>query len=271
VFFGYNPKKPKDTKMKRLYFKIILNSVLFTILAFFILFVVFNYALTRELALGLSITFSLLVPLLVVKVSLIRQKKHDQTTSRKTQVEKLLNGLCFTAKAKQLSLFASAYEKLGKTASIVSGAIHIPENIAVFLRFSFDGLSKTEVVKIFNKLPNGYSAQIFAYSFDKDIKSFCERFNGRIKLLDGKDAITLLEKAQIPLSNQSPLSEKKPSKVGIKDFLDRKKAKSFLRFGLFFMVFSFFVPYKLYYIIFGTVLSLFAVGLMVFLPKPQPD
>lgn len=253
--------------MKRYHLKITVNSILFTLSSFFILFLVFNYFLSREWAIGLSLTLSSLVPLLVVKTGLSAQKKVKAKAERKERVDGVINGLCFLSQPKLLNLFSSAYEKLGHTVEVRSGAILIDGKTAVFLRFGFDGLTKSEVVKIFNKLPHGYSAKIFALSFSDEVKGFSDRFDERIKLFNGKDAFELLEKAQTLPETQCPLSSEKKLKASLKGFLDRKKAKRFLRFGLFFMFFSLFTPYKLYYVIFGTALSLFAVAIMIFVPR----
>ena len=257
--------------MKRTYFKITVNSILFSLLSFVTLLVIFNYSLPRGWAVGLAVTLSALVPLLVIKTGLSAHKKSEKKSQSQARMDGVINGLCFLSQQKLLILFRSAYENLGRTAEIKSGAIFLDGKEAVFLRFWFDSLTKTEVVKIFNKLPKSYSAKVFTYSFDEQVKGFSDRFDERIKLFDGKDAFNLLEKAGVLVPATSPLSDEKPKKASLKGFLDRKKAKSFLRFGLFFMFFSFFVPYKLYYILFGTALSLFAIGVMMFTPKTKKD
>ena len=51
----------------------------------------------------------------------------------------------------------------------------------------------------------------------------------------------------------------------LKPVFTRKRAPKYFFFGMAFLLFSFLVPYKLYYILFGTALTLFSLGISYFL------
>ena len=62
----------------------------------------------------------------------------------------------------------------------------------------------------------------------------------------------------------TPIDFYKREKVKLRAVLNKKNAKKFIAFGLFFVLSSFFVPIKLYYLIMGGIMILFALTLWFF-------
>ena len=50
----------------------------------------------------------------------------------------------------------------------------------------------------------------------------------------------------------------------LKTLLEKKKAKRFFAFGFIFLAFSYFVPIKVYYVVFGCAFLIFALFLTIF-------
>ena len=139
------------------------------------------------------------------------------------------------------------------------------KNTTAFFFFRFDGVSKTDIVKCFNKIGKNQKAEIYSENFTDEIKAFAARFGGKIILTDGREAFNLLEKHDLLPKSKIDLDEENGTKrFDFSRLLDKKRAKSYLAFGLLFTLLSYFAPIKGYYLIFGVAFLILALILRLF-------
>ena len=101
--------------------------------------------------------------------------------------------------------------------------------------------------------------EILAHSYSKGISDFCKAIdNFEIKLLNFDTFFDEFEYECSPI-----VIFKKPSKINLSQLkniiLDKKRSKNYLLFGLLLLITSFLVPFKLYYLISGSILCIFAI------------
>jgi hypothetical protein len=132
------------------------------------------------------------------------------------------------------------------------------KKVTLFFKFGYEKVEKVDVVKYFNLLDEDFSAVIITNESDTDTLNFAKRFNGRIILYHFKDFYLELKKLGfLPPEKYILLEENPKIKLSFSRFLKRKNAKNFLVFGVAFSVMSFFVPVKIYYLVWsGIFLSL---------------
>lgn len=229
----------------------LLDSIFCGFICFIVCFLILNYFFLREYAIIISVVFSLLI----MTIALKRLWAKNQLVKLKKSQEKLKNECLFnlkmTAQNKILDLFSSAIEKLGRTPKKQNGGIIIQQkSVALFFKFSFDGVCKSDVVKFFNACPKNYTTYIFADEFSSELLAFIDRFNKKIIAVDGVKTFKFLSKTDCLPQSSIEMNKEKLSFIKAKtNLLQRKNAKRYFTFGLIFLFMSFFVPLKLYYVI----------------------
>ena len=257
--------------MKKLYFKTIFNTLLTFVISTFFSFAILNYFVYRTNALTLAITLSLLISIISFRLMLTKGKKQISESRHSEHVLSVMTELCFYSVEKVKNLFFKAYANLGLSPEKKTQGIFLPASSQmVFCSFDFDGLTKSDIVKAYNRLTKNQTALILSYSYSNEVKNFSSRFNGQIELLDQNQIYDILEKGNcVPSVTTTVNTMYSVKKVRISDFLDKKKAKKFLALGLLVLAFSFFVPLKAYYLISGSLLVILSVGVILFTPSPS--
>ena len=232
------------------------------IVCFLFSFFIFNYFVKRPYSSVLALSLSLAVAVVSFKIitNAYLMKQNEQADSR--LVINTLNHLCLCKDKEIKDLFYSAFIKKGYTAEIKKRYILLPkEKLQLFFVFSFDGLLKKDVVAIYNMLSSSNRAVIYTNSISDEMKDFVIRFNKKINVFYGKEVFDFLSESNSLPNIDFVLEDKKPPKIKLNNFLEKKKAKNYLVFGIIFLLLSFFVPLKLYYIVCGgimIIMSLFA-------------
>ena len=229
-------------------------DALFTAFITFILsFVILNYFVVRPY----SVIFSICIAIPVLILAFMRLSVKDKTKKLKSAQEKEKNSvitqLNLFSDSEQLDLFLTALKKKDVCAEKKKNAIFIKDkNAILFIKFSYDGVTKTDVVRAFNTIPNNSTAYIFSDTFGVELKNFINRFDGKIVAVDGYKTYKFLKENDcLPTPKYNFTNKKIFSDGFFPAFLGRKKAKSYLAFGFIFLVMSYFVPIKIYYIICG--------------------
>lgn len=229
--------------------------------SFILSFVLLNYFVKKPFSVIFSVCLALLITLIVAKKL---SSEYAQTRLKKAErqtLEIMTAQLSLYTQTEINDLFEKAINKAGYDTERKKGVIFIKnENCAVFIRFGFDGVTKTDVVKAFNSINRTEKVYIFAPSFSAEIQSFISRFNGEVIAVDKIKTYKFLNEYESLPKQKYPFSVKKPFSNGvIKTLFGRKKAKSYLAFGIIFLFMSYFVPLKLYYVICGCVFLLFSL------------
>ena len=190
-----------------------------------------------------------------------RDKKYGEYLD-KEQLSAVTTKLNCSSPKKNCELFFAAFKVLGEEPRKIAGGILLPKkNTAVYVRFSFFRPEKKDIFRFANKKDAEF-VELYSEKFSDEVKAFSIRFAGKITLKDENDAFKLLKSADSLPDTESvqPLLKTKKPSFDVRRLIDRKKAKNYLFFGITFVLFSFFAPIKLYYLIFGSAflsLSLF--------------
>ena len=247
--------------------KITLSTLLDTLFSFVITFllsfVLLSAFIGRQFSIAFSLVFALLFAMIVFKKLSSKNFSSFANSKDKKQAEYMSTGLSlcdYNAQCKHL--IKGVKENLD--AKIIKDGIYIKdEKIAIFPLFKFEPVTKTDVVKIFNKTHKDYSAYILSQSFSMEILAFIDRFNGKILAIKEDQVYKHLKNNDALPSFDLPFKSSKNNVVtAFKKSLNKKRAKTYFLFGAIFLSMSYFVPIKLYYIICGCIfllLSLFCI------------
>ncbi len=174
----------------------------------------------------------------------------------------LISELNFSTLAEQNAILERALKNAGLSPERKKTAITLKEqNAVIFCKFGFEKVSKTDILKAYNGITKVQTAYITAESFDSDAQAFAQRFDNKIRLVDG-DAVYkyLIEHNAIPEFKYKCFSERK-AKGSFKNLLDKKKAKTFFGFGIIFLLTSYITPLKIYNIVCGCLFLIYALAL----------
>ncbi|MBQ7339771.1 MAG: hypothetical protein IJW43_02820 [Clostridia bacterium] len=245
--------------MKNL-FSVIIDSIFCA----FIVFIVSKFILSLLIRNDLSIGFSIMLAVCCWGV-FFRWFNKKRTFNKITLAEQKkarlsLTQLAFMSDLELCSLFYSAFSKLNLKPQRRGNKIFLPEkNCLVFFCFSLDGIRKSQVIKYYNLLQKNQTAVIFGREFSSEIKDFCRYFENKIILVDGEKTFFTLKKADVFPENKILFFVEKKKTFDFSLLLHKKRAKNYFIFGLLFLLYSFIVPIKLYYIILGSLLLIFSL------------
>ena len=247
------------------YFPIITDSLFCSFLSFLILKVIFSTFLGNSTSNVFSIVIAL--SLFIVYFALFNKKFSSKKAkkSEEKQSKQVLMNLLFLSEDKIFDLFYSAFSNLNKSPKKLGAKIFLPEdNEVVFLSFSIDGLKKSQIIKAFNSLNEGQNALILSYDCNSDTINFAKNFNNKIKIKSGFEVYSILKKANVfPLNAVVPFIKDSP-KYNFKLLFNKKREKSYFFFGIIFLLYSFIVPIKIYYIIIGCTFLIASIACLLF-------
>ncbi len=228
----------------------ILDSAFTAFLSFISTFLIINFYVDRPYSIIFGVCIA--IPIFMIALDKIKKKsaKKNIDKEKNKAVKNMCNSLCLLEKNKILELFERAINRRGYRTLKKKGGIFIEEQkCAVFIIFSFDGITKTDVVRVFNSITLKDKAYIFGESASGELLDFIARFDGRIEFVDGGKTYELLNQTNC-LPKEMPLTKTKPfilSDVLARLFV-RKNSKKYLLFGIFFLLMSAFVVIKFYYV-----------------------
>lgn len=249
--------------MKNFPLSVLTDGLFSYLICFIAAFSVSACFMPRPAAFAAAITLSSVLMIFIVK-RLLKKRNTDLTArGEKKAAEDALTALNLSDPSENLSLFKTAYEKKGFTVTADKTALRLGgEKTVVCPVFGFDGLTKTDVVRAANAKRAGENAIIYTAEASAGVKEFAARFNG-LTLISGDETYLFLKNAEcLPKTKEGTFKTKK--RWSVENLLSKKKAKTFFGFGAFFLLSSFFVPYKTYYIVCGVIMAALAVVSLLF-------
>ena len=252
--------------MKSFIVTAIADSFFTCVASFFILLIFSAYFIPYPITLVFSGSFSLIFGLFAFKNQIKKGKQRGINLLHDKEFNDAMTQLNLMPVSEGLEIVENLLKKENFSTERKRGGVAIKEKgVVVFFKFGFDPLSKTDVVKYFNRITNKEKALLLAQDFSSDVSDFADRFNGRIILVNGKTFFEKLQKHQLVPQNKYELLNKKDARPNLfKALNDKKRAKSFLSFGLIFLGFSYFAPIKTYYVIVGAIMLCYALYLRLF-------
>lgn len=234
-------------------------------LTFFLAFWLLNYYTPRPY----SIIFATCFAVLIFLIAFEKLKKSSLTKTLKTKqskaVENTCYSLCLLEQSRVLALFEKALNRLNYATIKRKGCILISQiGVVVFPMFSFNNITKTDVVRVFNSISSGQKAYIFAQTPDKEVLDFITRFNDKVELIEPLKAHLLLEKTDCLPKEVAHNDKPKLIKTFFSNLFKKKNYKRFLLFGVLFLFYSAFVSVKIYYLFFSYTFFMLSLSCRLF-------
>ncbi len=248
--------------MKKFSIAAISDVFFIAVASFFISLIFFNYFVIFPINLVAAGCVSGLSAVLGAKLVSVRGEKKKLSAAESAEFADFSIRINVMPDKEVINLAKTVAEKRGYKSEVKNGGLYFKdERLYAFFKFGFDTLTKADVVKAFNKLEADDRAILVSENPNEEIKTFAARFDGKIEISDGKEFFIAVKSAELlPKTGFTLLPEKK-KKGNFTLLLDRKKAKNYLFFGSLFVVFSFFVPIKVYYLAVGG--SLLAASVLI--------
>ena len=258
--------------MKKISLAVIVDTLFISFCLFILSFAIIYCFLSRSASFILSLTITFSGGLLSFYLLYQNFKKSQISGEEKNFINDLLNQLCFNTDKENSLLIEKAISNLKiKHEKTKNGLIVINDEFLVYPKITFEGLKESDIIRAYNKLTNRQKAIIVYFKCSEEVKTFGKKFGGKILLTHANSVCFLLKKGnalpQIKIKLSLP---KKEFREKLKGILTKKRAKNYFCIGLGFLLFSLFVPFKAYYIIFGSVTLILSV-ITYFLKKPETE
>ena len=204
----------------------------------------------------------------------VRSKKELAFALRKKdekEAEALAVQMNFNSLAENLAILERAAQKAEIPFERRKNALFFPaQNKLVCPRFSFDGVSNSEIALAYAERKEDTAAVILSADFSANAKKFAEKFGKKIKLVPIAPLYARLKE----LDALPPISERfTPKRRSASEWMEliflKSSSRGYFTAGAMLLILSFIVPYKLYYVISGTVLTLFSLFLRFFGKAPS--
>lgn len=248
--------------------KRIFASVSNVIFVFIITFLFFSVLTSKSFNHPLNLLFGLFIALFVLLFSILIAKKrissHKIKATRESKINKIITALSFISKRKGLMLFYSQILKFDEKAKLYQNKIVLSGGENVFNLFGFSSPTKTDLVRCFN-LSHAKPCIVLCDKAPKEVKDFANAFKGKMQIYESDRIFKKLSPDDFKIEeNAYPVDFMKKDRPSFRVYLKRKNAKKFIAFGLIFIFLSFFVPIKLYYLIVGGLMLVYATTLLFF-------
>lgn len=249
--------------MKNFPLSVLTDGLFSYLICFIAAFPVAACFMPRPAAFAAAVTLSSVLTVFIVKRLLKKRSTELTARGEKKAAEDALTALNLSDPSENLSLFKTAYEKKGFTVTVDKSALRLTgEKTVVCPVFGFDGLTKTDVVRAANAKRAKESVIIYTAEASAGVKEFASRFTGLTLVCGGETYLFLKNAGCLPKTREGTFKTKK--RLNIENLFTKKKAKTFFGFGAFFLLSSFFVPYKTYYIVCGVIMAALAVISLLF-------
>lgn len=251
--------------MTRNYFSIVSDWIFSAVSFFLISFIIIAYFVPMPFSFIFAALCSALIMLPVIKITLKRKEKTLLKKKDEREAKIIFSALELMEEKELTDFFADVFAKNGLSVEKQKNSLFLPQKRErCFFKTALSSATKTDAVRFFNKLNENEHAVIICDGVEKTAEDFISRFNGKIRIPSKKEIFCLIKTSGIlPPTKFSVTSEEK-SRGKLKPVLYKKKAKTFFTFGLAFLAFSFFVPYRLYYVICGVLSLCFSLALRFF-------
>ncbi len=234
-------------------FLLIIDTLFYFFISFILFFAIFNYFAHKSYAIFCSSLLAIATTMLLTKRAIKSNREKSKNKQEEVQKNKVITQFNFGTKMEVNEFFEKLFIKTGYTVERKNFGLFIKDkNVAVFPSFGFVDVGKAHVVRVFNKSLTIDTAYILSEKFSSDTTDFAKRFGGKIVLIDKDQIFSYLKKHDFFPKEKYSFPKNKISRSNfIRNLFKKKKAKSFLSFGVLFLFYSFFIPFKLYYILFG--------------------
>lgn len=245
----------------------LLSDSLFLLVSTFLIVLAFlNNGMPRPLAFSIALATAISATMLFYRGKTRRENKIALKKSDERAAESLAVQMNFNSVQENLSILENAVRKANVPFRREKTALRLTEkNVVLCPRFSFDGVTKTEIALVFTALTEEETAVVLSATFSDEIKIFARRFNGRVRLTDGTVLFAKLkERDALPPVTRAFTPQKRTLSERLQLVFLKSSARGYFTAGTMLLILSLIVPYRLYYVLSGTLLTLFSLFLRFF-------
>ena len=244
--------------MKKLAISVLFDTAFAICVTFIILFVIFYYYLPVSPALTFAIIFAFIVG--IFSFSYLKNKRIKAVYKKDEEKlkDKIIAQLCFMTAQKQTTELSKAYMLTGAKLNRLPFGTVVDDKMVIVPLFTFNTVTPQDLLEVKRKVKSNLPITVFGVSFDDSAKNFALKLG--ITLKTESDAYDLFKSANYYPEIKIELNESKQSvKTFLREFLSKRNVKNYFLTGFMLLFLAFFTPFKIYYILFGCILLVFAV------------
>lgn len=246
---------------------IVIDYIFKYILIFSINIVWFTYFFGGNfVALNVCLVFSLLMLILLEKISSRKEKNKKIKATKLNHIEDVNKTFIFTEQNNLIDFFYKLFSKKDKV-EVHQDYLEIikqDKKIAVLLNFKYTSLNADKLIELVNKTTSKKYDRILILcsNYDINILNVLDNFKTQILVLDYKQTYyNILEKYEFypEIIKTEKAKPKKSFALFMTKILDKKKTKSYIFSAFVLLFYSLFVSIKIYYYIIITLLLTLAI------------
>lgn len=177
------------------------------------------------------------------------------------QKNKLMLHLALDKAENNRRLFSKLLKAEGMPAERKSGAL-FADGACIFLLFSMQPVSADEIAKLLKKETDGQKT-VYCNALSPEAEKLCREFS--VDFVCGRDLyLRLKDQALLPKEYICPSVPKRTARERFSSFFRKSLAHPYFLAAASLLAFSFFTPYRLYYLIAGSLLLLLSLSLRLF-------
>lgn len=249
--------------MSKFRFINIVDTFFISLATMLIIFVWLQFFIKNVL---ISLTLSILISLAIIYVThRINQKKHTRylnTESRNTELLKFKLAIQTLPNTKLISLIKKLIPSKYITKT-VNGDIFAEKDGCTHILTTIlnDKLSEQKLLETIKDKQSDHLT-IFCLSFNNEIISICKMFkNKHINLINLEQLYEIFTQNNISIDTSNiDISKHKITLIEIlKNIVSRNKSKGYFISGIVLLFTSLIIPYKLYYVVFSSILFILSI------------
>ncbi len=249
--------------MKKFSLVVISDTIFVGFASFILLFTTFYYFMPRVYAIVCASCFSLIIAIFSFAYLNDKNKKRKLKKKEKEILDSTMFSLCVEKPTAVIKRVYNCLKNDHPDCKVADDRIYLSDvKTTAFTKFTFEGLTKTDVVRAFNSVTDDRKIIIYTAFCSEEVLAFAGRFDGRIEVVSGDKLYALLKDGgQLPEYKEQ---EKTPYKKRFKNFIKRKNSLRYLLFGTMFILLSFVLPIKTYYLVCGSVMVVLSLVCLFF-------
>ncbi len=229
--------------------------IFFNFVVFMLCFVWLRYFLPSFfVCLFLSLIICFCTSFFLFKFKAKQQTKQNSAKEKQQSNEQYLNTLKLSSIKNNTNYFFCLLSQKHKcTKTFISVVVDGPTTLSIYPIFKFEELCESDIAKVFSHKKEKHQSIILCDRITKSANILANQLN--IIVYEKKDVFQLFENSTI-LPNKTILNSntKINFKLLLKGAISKKRCKNYFIAASVLLLSSFLVPYRIYYLVFATIL-----------------
>ena len=247
--------------MKNTLLSVIFDSIFTLFTGFIFAFVMLNTFIDLKPAFYLAIILSIIVSAITFLILKTKRKTFKNKKADDKRLNKLKLGLILMNEVQAKSEIKKAYALKKYTAD--TDFDQIIDNATIYCKFTFDEVTKADIAEVYKNSKGCDNVTLFITDCKDEVINFAESLN--IKIVKLTTLYEIFKSVNYYPNITVEINEPKPTlKLALKNAFNYNKGRNFFIAGFMLMFLSFFTPFKIYYLISGSLFLITSVICMFF-------